>query len=102
MKHSDPNDPVSRILADWQVNPKADANFRPTVWSRIRRGTPSSWTGYVRAHRLTWSVTAAVAMMAAGWTGHSVAQVKLANEREQMVVAYLGGLDPRVIANLRP
>jgi hypothetical protein len=102
MNPSDPNDTFSRTLADWRVTPRLDPNFRPAVWQRIRQRTRDSWTGYVRAHRVSWSVVGALAVLAAGWTGRSVAQARLDAGREQMVVSYLGNLDPRVLARLDP
>ena|SRR5687768_13631769 len=101
MNPSDPNDPFSQTLADWRVNPKPDPNFRPAVWQRIKQRTQNSWTAYLRAHLGGWSLVAAIAMMAAGWAGHSVAQAKLEESREKMVVSYLVNLDPRVMAKQR-
>jgi hypothetical protein len=40
-------------------------------------------------------------MVAAGWAGHSVAQAKLEESREKMIVSYLVNLDPRVMAQQR-
>ncbi len=97
-----PNDTVSRNLPAWRVNPPADPNFRPAVWQRIQARTRSTWAAYMRDRFVGWSVVGTLAVVAAGWTGHSLAQEKLAAEREKMVVSYLGGLDPRVLAKLRP
>ncbi|HEX2851983.1 MAG TPA: hypothetical protein VHO24_02005 [Opitutaceae bacterium] len=101
MNPSDQNDPLSRTLASWQVTPPTDPNFRPAVWQRIKQRSRESWAAYVRGHLVAWSVTAGLAFVAAGWTGHTVAQARLDASREQMVVNYLGELDPRVMANLR-
>jgi len=102
MKPADPNDPLSRTLADWQVHAKSNPQFRPAVWQRIRERSRESWAGYVRAHLVGWSVTAGLAVAIAGWAGHSAAQAKLDASRDEMVVSYLGKLDPRVMAKLRP
>ncbi len=102
MNTSDPNDSLSRALATWRVTPPPDPNFRPAVWQRITRRTRETWTAYVRAHLIGWSVTAGLAVVAAGWTGHTVARAKLDAGRDQMVVSYLGAIDPRVLAKLRP
>lgn len=96
MKPSDFDDSLSRTLASWQITPAKNPNFRPTVIQRIQRRT--TWIGYVRTHLAGWSVATALAVVAAGWTGHSVAQAKLESKRDQMVVAYLSELDPRVMA----
>lgn len=98
MNPSPPNDPLSRRLAEWRVNPKSDPNFRPAVWQRIKQHSRETWAAYVRAHLVAWTVTGAAALVAAGWTGHSFAQAKIDSSREQMVVSYLGNLDPRVLA----
>jgi hypothetical protein len=102
MKPSDSNDSFSRTLADWQMTPKADPNFRPAVWQRIKQRSHETWFAYLRAHLVPWSLAGAAALVAAGWTGHSFARAKLDSSREQMVVSYLGDLDPRVMAKLRP
>jgi hypothetical protein len=43
-----------------------------------------------------------IALIAAGWGGHVMAQARLDAERDAMVVSYLSGLDPRVLTKLRP
>jgi hypothetical protein len=43
-----------------------------------------------------------LAVVAAGWGGHAMAQARLDAERNEMVVTYLSGLDPRVLTKLRP
>lgn len=102
MNSSPPNDPFSRTLAEWRVNPKPDPTFRPAVWQRIMQHSRETWAAYMRAHLVVWTVTGAAALVVAGWTGHSFAQAKIDSSREQMVVSYLGNLDPRVMAKLRP
>ena len=102
MNLTDPNEPLSRTLASWRVNPPSLPNFRPAVWRRIQQRSRETWTGYVRGHLVGWSLVAGLAIVAAGWTGHSVARTRLENSREQMVFSYLGNLDPRVLANVRP
>src|SRR5688572_29745506 len=102
MNPSDPKDRFSRALADWRVTPKADPNFRPAVWQRIKQRSRETWATYVRAHLVAWSVAGAAALVVAGWTGHSFARAKIDSSRDQMVVSYLGNLDPRVMAKLRP
>ncbi len=102
MNPSPPNDPFSRTLAEWRVNPKPDPNFRPAVWQRIKQRSRETWAAYVRTHIVAWTVAGAAALVAGGWTGHSFARAKTDSSREQMVVSYLGNLDPRVMAKLRP
>jgi hypothetical protein len=100
---SPPNrEPLSDALQQWRVRPAANPHFRPAVWQRIAQRSRESWTNYVRAHRLAWTVATVVVLGVAGWTGHATARAKVAAERDAMVVTYLVGLDPRVQAKLRP
>jgi len=96
------HDSLSKILRQWRVTPPRDPEFRPAVWRRIARSSRDTWAGYVRAHRLAWTVAAVVAIGGAGWSGHAAARAKSAADREAMVTAYLVALDPRVQAQLRP
>jgi hypothetical protein len=97
-----PHDPLSATLQHWRVAPARAPGFRPAVWRRIAQRSRDTWTGYVQAHRLAWSVAAVAVVGVAGWTGHAAAQARLAAERDAMVTAYLVELDPRVQAGLRP
>ncbi len=100
MNSSDRND-LSRTLADWRVNPTADSNFRPAVWQRIQQRTYNTWAAYMQARLAGWSIAAVIVVGGATFTGHSLAQAKIDQERDQMVVSYLGNLDPRVMAEVR-
>jgi hypothetical protein len=100
MKPTDLDSSLSRTLANWRVTPQVSSNFRPAVWERIRVQTLDTWGSYVRSHLVGWSVGASLAMAVAAWTGHSIAQSRLAQSREKMVVSYLVELDPRVMAKL--
>ena len=102
MNSSDPNDPVSRALADWRVQPRTDPNFRPAVWQRIRQRSGETWATYVRTRVAVWSVAALLTVTAAGWAGIVAGRSQLDAKRNAMVVAYLVDLDPRVQAKLRP
>jgi len=102
MNSPEPNDPLSRSLAAWRVEPEADPNFRPAVWERIRQISRETWATYVRAHFAAWSVVAVVAVTAAGWAGVSASRSRLTADRDAMVVSYLVELDPRVQAKLHP
>lgn len=101
MNPPDPQDCLSATLRSWQVAPPRDPNFRPAVLARIQSEARATWSDYVRAHGLSWTAAALVAVAASGWAGHAVAQARLEEKREQMVVSYLGNLDPRVLAKVR-
>jgi hypothetical protein len=102
MNLPEPNDPISRMLAKWRVEPKANPNFRPAVWRRIQQRSRETWITYVQEHAAVWSVFTVVAVTAAGWVGMSAGRARLAEQRDAIVVSYLVGLDPRVQAKLRP
>lgn len=102
MTPTDPNDRLTEALASWRVTPPPDASFRPAVWQAIQRRSRETWAAFVRSHLLGWSLAAAAAVAVAGWTGHSAARARLESGREEMVVSYLGNLDPRVLAKHRP
>lgn len=103
MTPPEPNDDddLTRLLATWQISPPGDPQFRPAVWARLRKLSPATWAAYLRRHGVAWSVTVAFAMVTAGWAGRSVAQAKMESRREQMVMSYLGEIDPRALANQR-
>lgn len=102
MNSPEKDDPTSCALAAWRVQPKADPNFRPAVWQRIRARAAETWANYVRAHLAAWSFAAVVVVTAAGWAGVSAGRARLADERDVMATHYLVELDPRVQAKLRP
>lgn len=97
-------DPLSDTLQAWRVTPRSSPNFRPAVWARIQRERRAgeTWAAYMRTHLVGWTVGATLVVVAAGWSGHWAARAKIEAGREQMVVSYLGNLDPRVMAKLRP
>lgn len=99
--HNSP-DSLSEALRAWRVQPPRDPAFRPAVWQRIHQAARDGWVNYVRDHRLAWGLTAAVAVIGAGWTGHTAAQARLESSRHAMAETYLVELDPRVQAKLRP
>ncbi len=101
MNPSDPQNRLSATLSSWRVTPPRDPNFRPDVLARIQRRARATWMEYVRSHGVSWSAAALVAIAASGWAGHAAAQARIEEQREQMVVSYLGNLDPRVLAKLR-
>jgi len=100
MNPSESDSSLSRQLADWRVSPPANPNFRPAVWERIRSRGRETWLTYLRSHLVSWSLVAGLAVVAAGWTGRTIAQAKIDAGRETMVVSYLVNLDPRVLAKL--
>lgn len=102
MNLSDPNDSVSRALADWRVQPPLNPRFRPAVWQRIHQRSRETWAFYIRNRLAAWSVAAALIVTASGWLGVTASKARLDADRDAMVSAYLVELDPRVQAILRP
>jgi hypothetical protein len=97
-----PSDPLAGRLREWHVAPSVDPNFRHAVWTRIAAtGVEPSWPAYLRAHATAWGIAAALAVAAAGYTGHAVARAHVRADREAMVVTYLTDLDPRVQAGVK-
>ena len=95
-------DSLSDTLHRWRVEPSPDRNFRDAVWRRIDRRARLTWRSYLHHHLIGWSATAIMAIIAAAWGGHAMAQARLDAERDAMVVTYLSGLDPRVLTKLQP
>ena len=102
MSSASPDDSLSRTLADWRVEPSANPNFRPAVWARIRDRSRETWTTYVRSHLAAWGVATACVVALSSWAGLTAGKAKLEAARDEMVVAYLVELDPRVQARLHP
>lgn len=98
MSPSPSHDELSPMLAAWRVDPRPNPNFRPSVWRQIRQRAGDTWASYVHHHLVGWSLVAGIAVLAAGWTGHSIAQARLEASRDEMIISYLGGLDPRMLA----
>ena len=97
-----PRDPLPDALHCWRVEPSPDRNFRDAVWRRIDHGVRLTWSSYVHHHLIGWSATAIVALVAAAWGGHAMAQARLDAVRDAMVLSYLSGLYPRVLTKLQP
>ena len=102
MHSNTPRDSLSEALRHWRILAPRDRNFRDSVWQRIDQQGRLTWSGYLRGHLIGWSLTAMLAIVAAGWGGHAMAQARLEADRDAMVVSYLSGLDPRVLTKLRP
>lgn len=96
MNSPDPNDSLSRTLADWRVTPPRDPQFRAEVWAQIEaaRRAPT-WTGYLRAHGALVAGALIVAVVLGGWTGRERARERGAAARAALVADYVHGLDAR-------
>jgi hypothetical protein len=56
-----------KLLADWQVVPLRDPQFRDQVWSRITDGPArASWASYWRGHVVAMAVAFTVAAYVRG------------------------------------
>jgi len=96
MNSPDPNETLSRALADWRVSPPRNPQFRAEVWSRIEAGRRApSWTVYLRAHRALIASALMLAVVLGAWTGRERARERDAAARATLVANYVHGLDAR-------
>ena len=97
MKPSDQK--LSQMLAEWRLEPKASAGFRPGVWARIGRARgDAAWAGFARARAVPFAVLLAVALGVGAWTGREQARGRVAVERAEMLQTYVSRLDARAMA----
>ena len=96
MNSLNPNETLSRALADWRVVPPRNPRFRAEVSARIEaaRCTPT-WTGYMRAHGTLVAGALMLAVVLGAWTGREQARERAAAARAAIVADYVHGLDAR-------
>ncbi|HVS51627.1 MAG TPA: hypothetical protein VHD62_04670 [Opitutaceae bacterium] len=97
---SPPNDPLSRVLADWRVTPRRNPEFRRRVRARLAgaRGGPSnSWASYARSHAAAVSGLLALAIALGALGGRERARARLENESGELARAYVQSLDARAM-----
>jgi hypothetical protein len=97
---SPPDDPLSRVLADWRVTPRRNPQFRSEVWARLASRGPAaddSWIGYARAHAATVTALLALAVVIGAIGGHERARARLEAESGQIATAYVQSLDARTM-----
>lgn len=93
-----PDEKLTRVLAEWRVEPRAEAGFRAEVWARIggaRRA--AAFSGFVRAHAAPCAALLVVALGVGAWTGRERARAGVAAERAAIVSSYVSGLDARTM-----
>ncbi|HWL16110.1 MAG TPA: hypothetical protein VNR00_10930 [Opitutus sp.] len=96
MKSPESNEPLSRALADWRVQPARNPGFRAAVWARIEAaGVPASWTDYARRHAAMVTGALLVALVLGGWAGREQARSQVAAERAEIADLYVQSLDAR-------
>ena len=96
MNTPDPEEPLSRTLADWRVTPPRHSQFRPQVWARIAaaRAAPT-WPGYVRAHATRVAGVLALAIVVGAMTGRERARARVEAESGRLATSYVQALDAR-------
>jgi hypothetical protein len=97
---SPPDDPLSRVLADWRVTPRRNPQFRREVRARLAPGgtaVDGSWISYARAHVATVTALLALAVVVGAIGGHERARARLEAESGQIATAYVQSLDARAM-----
>jgi hypothetical protein len=96
-------DPLSELLASWQIKPPADPNFRPAVAARLAAARRKrDWPSLLHEHPAVWTAAAVIVLGAAAWTGHEAGRVRNQADRDRLADAYVRQLDPRALAGQRP
>lgn len=98
MKSPELDDSLSRALADWQLTPERNPQFRPSVWARIAAARrPATWVSFARAHLGALAAAVTVALLVGGWAGREQARAAVEADREQLARAYVQSLDARAM-----
>jgi hypothetical protein len=91
-----PDDPLSRALADWHVNPSRDPQFRSAVSRRVDAARrPSTWSKFARAHPAVVSALLLGAVLAGAWSGRTEARERIEADRTAIAANYVHSLDAR-------
>ena len=98
MNRTESNDQdLSRTLADWQLAPTHDAQFRARVWQRIGSERSGSWMEYARLHAPALTGALVMALLVGGWLGREQARERVSADRAHIVAAYVEALDARAM-----
>ncbi|WP_414662778.1 hypothetical protein [Horticoccus sp. 23ND18S-11] len=95
MKNSRTPDPLSTLLARWQVVAPRDPGFRAGVWARLGGTAPATWSAYARRHAAAVGGILMVAVAVGAFTGREQARSRSAQESARLAAAYVQGLDAR-------
>ncbi len=93
-------DPLSKELALWRIEPPRDPAFRPAVWSRVRaRGFETGLLQYIRQHVMLSACALAFSLSVGLYAGHLGASAR--SERDRLVLAdtYLASIDSMLIVD---
>jgi hypothetical protein len=98
MNPNENEQPLSRVLGDWRVEPRRNPRFRAAVWARIgAEARPATWPGYFRAHAVVLTGALALALAAGAWVGREEARARVAADRATIASAYVQSLDARAM-----
>jgi len=93
---SDPQDPLSEQLYQWQLQPRTNPQFRTNVWAAIERGRkPATWPGFARAHRTMVAVLVAGGALVGAWGGRAQARDQVDADRSALAANYVHQMDAR-------
>jgi hypothetical protein len=91
-------DPLSRALADWQVKPNSDPQFRTAVWAKIEsRHGANSWASFTRSHAVAVAGAVVIAVLAGALTGRDRARARGETERNLLANSYVQAMDARTM-----
>lgn len=94
----EPNDSLSRTLADWRVTPERAPEFRAAVWARIgEEKAPLPWAVYARRNAAAVAGAMALAAVLGGVVGKEQARAKADAASARLAAAYVQGLDARAM-----
>jgi hypothetical protein len=98
MKDPQSNDRLGAAMADWQISPSRDPQFRARVWSRIEAAPRSaSWPRYVQAHRAAVAGGIAIAVAVGAMSGRVQAKARAESDRSTLATNYVQALDARTM-----
>lgn len=100
MSSSHHDDPLSRALAGWRVNPRPAPDFRAAVWSRIHAAdAPTNWSAFARGHAALVSSLLVVGVLLGALTGRNEARERSDADRTTIAANYVHSLDARWMRN---
>ena len=96
MNSSEKDPSLSRVLADWRVEPERNPQFRAEVWARIEAAEAApSWSDYARGHAAWVAGVFALAAVVGAFSGREEARARREVDRAAVAAAYVHSLDAR-------
>jgi hypothetical protein len=89
------NNHLSEALAEWQVAPPTNPQFRAQVWARLDTPVSDQWMHFLRVNLATCAIAASLVLGVGVWMGHLQAERQVRIDREALAAAYLASIDAR-------